>query len=180
MKYSIVTLGAAICAFAFGCQNQSVNDPVATDADAIHGAVAKAAPQEQDPSLITFDQKVVYTDSDEAQVMQAVGAIRFRIEQLPIMSDELYDVQISAKGALYPGNGDGAAWSFGGSSTDRIRILNGTKGVRFEKKFAVYGADVPTSVTMEFTVTEKTLSLDRISLSRSKKGPVPVSQDDIH
>jgi len=173
MKYSIVALGAAICTFALGCQNQSVNDPVATDADAIHGAVAKPAPQEYDPSLITFDQKVIYTNVDLAQVMQAVGAIRFRIEQVPILSDELYDVQVSAKGALYLGSDDGTAWSFGGSSTDRIRILGGTK-VKFEKSFVVYGADVPTVLTMQFTVTERALALRTMSLTAIKKGPVDV------
>ncbi|MBM2840896.1 MAG: hypothetical protein HW412_1424, partial [Bacteroidetes bacterium] len=155
--------------------------PVATDADAIHGAVTKAAPQEPqpDPSLITFDQKVVYyADADVAQIMHAVGAIKFSIDQVPIMSDELYDVQLSVKGALSSDSEDGAAWSFGGSSTERIRIFNGKK-VRFEKRFTVYGAKVPTLLTMGFTLTETSLSLASISLSVSKKGPVPVSHDDV-
>lgn len=176
MKLTIVTLAAVIAAFVLGCQDPSATGPAATGDNAVPGAIAKPYPV-PDLNQLEFDQEIIYANSDRSRpVMRAIGQINFHISQVPILRDELFDVEITAKGKLYPSTVDGLAWSFGGSSTDRIRIIGGTK-VQFEKSFVVYGAGVPTVLTMKFTVTAKTLALRTMSLTATKKGPWSVLAD---
>jgi hypothetical protein len=176
MKYSLITLATIIAAFVLGCQDPSATNPFGTGDIADPGTIARPLPIPE-PSLLEFDQEVPYMNGDRLrQVMQALGQINFQINQVPILRDELYDVEITAKGLLYSSITDGLPWSFGGSSTHRIRILKGTK-VQFEKRFSVQGADVPTVLTMKFTVTEKTLALRTMSLTATKKGPVAIPAD---
>ena len=176
MKYSVVTLGAALCVFVLGCQNQGLNDPAASDNNAAQTTTSKAITPSMDPSLITFNQRVAYTNIDQPyKEMQASGKISFHISESPRLSDPLFLVEIAAKGEVSTGDADRPVWSFGGSSTDRILIPGGTK-VRFEKTYVVYGANVPTVLTMEFTATERTLVLRTMSLTAVKKGPLSVPQ----
>jgi hypothetical protein len=173
MKHLLNTLAAAAAAFVLGCQDPSVTDPVATGYNAAGTTIAKPQPI-VDQNQLEFNQEVLYTNGDRSRpVMQAIGKINFHINQVPILSDELFDVEITANGVLHPSNTDAFPWSFKGSSTDRIRILSGTK-VQFEKNFLVYGADVPSVLTMRFTVTERTLALRTMSLTAKKKNPVSI------
>ena len=174
MKYSIITLAVVIAAFVLGCQDPSATGPAATGDIADRGAIAKPHPV-PDPSQLQFDQEAFYINSDRSRpVMQGIGTIDFHITELPILYKQLFDVEISVKGQLYSTAVDQLAWSFGGASTDQIRIPSGTK-VCFTKTFVVYGAGVPTVLTMEFTVTEKVLAFRTMSLIEKEKDPVPAT-----
>lgn len=180
MKRFMFALVAAAAAFILGCQNPDVNNPVAGGNDNLAGTLSKPAPV-PNPSLIEFDQMISYTNpgaSEEA--MHAVGTIIFRITKVPtvpIVDACLYDVEIQAKGEITRAYLDKPAprpapWMFEGTSTDRIRIAEGSKVV-FVKTFAVQGASARTVVNLPFTVTANTLALRTMSLTKVKYYAVP-------
>ena len=191
MKHSIIVLSAAACAFLLGCENQSVNNPVAMDDTVLRHEIAKPAPvAEQDPNLLEFDRKVEYTNGKgDAEVMQAFGKIGFQINLVPIVpiyEYDVYDVEISTKGEIRgtifkqrtvdaATDFNALTWSFGGSSTTRISIPAGTKVSLFQS-YDVQGADVPTFLNIEFTATEKALAINTMYLTHEEKESVSHSK----
>lgn len=171
MKHSLITLAAAVAAFMLGCQDPGMTDPVATGYTTASATIAKPHPV-PDPNLLAFDQTVMYTNIDGTLAkMRASGYINFQIDQVPILRGGLYDVQIAMKGEIRSAGSDAPIWSFGSVSTDRIRILDGTK-VRFAKSFSVAGAPVPTVLNVEFIVTEKAFAVGTMTLTSLKGAAV--------
>lgn len=171
MKNSVFVLAAAIAAFVLGCQNPEVNNPVAAGDNVLRGTVAKSAPV-PNPNVVGFDQAVRYTDG-AVGVMQAIGNVAFRITSVPNLDADLYDVEVTVQGVLYPVSTAGTIssnqphpWMFGKSSIVRIRIPQDTKAI-FELTFRVEGANVPTVLNMPIAVTDRALAVRAMSLTKT-------------
>jgi hypothetical protein len=172
MKRSIFILALAVATAILGCQD--ANSPVASDESTLRNA-AKPRPAE---NIALFDEMVSYTDIGVAtDLFQAVGEARYTINQSPILSDELYDVEVSTNGELRQASLDAPGAEFAGYSANRIRIAGGKKA-SFEKQFVASGMKPATVVNVRFTVSdEKSLAVSKIWLTAAEKSPKPVAKD---
>lgn len=169
MKYSIIVLCTAASAFLIGCDNQSINNPVATGDLAASTAAKAAQPQAKDLSVIVLNHKLEFSDGGDAmRVGHVAGIVSFDVSPSarlkgPLYSDNLYDVSISTKGEITLDK-DSEAWVFGGSSMNQVRLFAGDQ-VTLKKSYTIERATRGLDLVIEFTVAETTVWINRVYVS---------------
>lgn len=159
MKRTASILAAIIAAALVGCQESNVTAPSATS---LPGAnpLSKAAPS-SNSNIITL-QSILF-DAGKAGQYSVSGQVKYGLTQLPIMREELFDVELNTQAKVKQEGSLERGWTVNDKCSERVNLTYQTSA-RVDKWYFLQGGPNSLYLHVRFDVTATTVSVISISI----------------
>ena len=159
MKRSMFVLAIVLMAIIIGCQESNVNGPSATPMLETN-PVSKAAPS-NNSGVIVLQATVINANTNEQYSI--TGEVKYGLTQLPIMSEELFDVALDTQAKVKQLGSTERGWTVNDNSSERVDLTRRTSAT-VDKWYFLQGGPHSLYLHVRFEVTATTVSVNSISI----------------
>lgn len=158
MKRTASVLAAVVATVFMGCQESNMTGPSATP---MHKTdpVSKAAPSGNNNVIIL--QTTVF-DAGKGEQYSVTGQVKYGLTQLPIMSQELFDVVLDIQAKVKQLGSTERGWTVSNSSSEQVNLTRRTSA-SVDKWYFLRGGPNSLYLHIQFDVTATTVSVNSIT-----------------
>jgi len=158
MKRTASILAAVVATVLVGCQESNVTGPSATSMLETN-PVSKAAPGNNSNIIIL---QATVADAGTNEQYSVTGQVKYGLTQLPIMSQELFDVALDIQAKVKQLGSTERGWTVNNSSSERVNLTRQTSAI-VDKWYFLQGGPNSLYMHIRFDVTATTVSVNSIS-----------------
>lgn len=159
MKRAASILAAVVATVLVGCQESNVTGPSAARMLETN-PVSKAAPS-NNSDIIILQATVV--DAGTGEQYSVTGQVKFGLTQLPILSEELFDVVLDTQAKVKPLGSNRSGWTVSNNSSERVNLTRQTSA-NVDKWYFLQGGPSSLYLHVRFDVTTTTVFVSSISI----------------
>ena len=159
MKRTASILAVVVVTALVGCQESNVTGPSATPMLETN-PVSKAAAS-NNSGVIVLQATVVDAGKDEQY--SVTGQVKYRLTQLPIMSQELFDLSLDTEAKVNRLGSREQGWTVNDNGIERVNLTHQTSAT-VDKWYFLQGGPSSLYLHVQFDVTATTVSVSSISL----------------
>jgi len=158
MKRTASILAAVAVTVLMGCQESNVTDPSATPMRETD-PVSKAEPNGNSNIIIL---QATTDDAGKGEQYSVTGQVKYGLTQLPIMSQELFDVALDTQAKVTQLGSTERGWTVNNSSSERVNLTRRTSAT-VDKWYFLRGGPNSLYLHIQFDVTATTVSVNSIT-----------------
>jgi len=159
MKRTASILAAVVATVLVGCQESNVTGPSATRMLETN-PVSKAAPSGNSNIIIL---QATVGDADKGEQYSVTGQVKYDMTQLPIMSQELFDVVLDTQAKVELLGSGRSGWTVSNTSSERVNLTRQTSAI-VDKWYFLRGGPNSLYLHVRFDVTATTVSVSSINI----------------